>query len=71
MVQSALVEPELTVQQVGAMHVGLVQFLLEKVNEISASRRRRSTLAGAPKRARQGGVRARGRVRLDAQESAS
>ncbi len=35
MVQSALVEPEMTVAQVGAMHVGLVEFLLEHVNRIS------------------------------------
>jgi hypothetical protein len=47
MVQSALVEPELTVQQVGAMHVGLVQFLLEKVNEISGITATEVTLAGA------------------------
>lgn len=35
MVQSALVEPELTVMQTGALHVGLVEFLLHKVNQIS------------------------------------
>ncbi|MCG8671787.1 MAG: hypothetical protein MI867_20455 [Pseudomonadales bacterium] len=35
MVQAALVEPQLTVMQVAAMHVGLVEFLLEKVNQIS------------------------------------
>lgn len=35
MVQSALVEPAMTVMQVAAMHVGLVEFLLEKVNQIS------------------------------------
>ena len=35
MVQQALVEPELTVAQVSSMHVGLVQFLLEQVNEVS------------------------------------
>ena len=35
MVQRALVEPELSVVQVGALHVGLVQFLLGHVNRIS------------------------------------
>jgi hypothetical protein len=35
MVQRALVEPALTVPQVAALHVGLVQFLLEQVNQIS------------------------------------
>jgi hypothetical protein len=35
MVQRALVEPELTIAQVAALHVGLVQFLLERVNEVS------------------------------------
>ncbi|MCP4338717.1 MAG: hypothetical protein GY799_07450 [Desulfobulbaceae bacterium] len=35
MVQRALVEPQLGVAQVSAMHVGLVQYLLEQVNEIS------------------------------------
>ena len=31
----ALVEPELTIAQVTTMHVGLLQFLLERVNELS------------------------------------
>lgn len=35
MVQAALVEPAMSVVQVAAMHVGLVEFLLEKVNQIS------------------------------------
>lgn len=35
MVQQALVEPALTVAQVAAMHAGLVQFLLQNVNQIS------------------------------------
>lgn len=35
MVQRALVEPAMTVPQVAALHLGLVQFLLEKVNWIS------------------------------------
>ena len=35
MVQQALVEPALTVTQVAAMHAGLVQFLLQNVNQIS------------------------------------
>lgn len=37
MVQQALVEPELTVAQVAAMHVGLLQFLVERVNHISGT----------------------------------
>jgi hypothetical protein len=35
MVQRALVEPELTIAQVSSLHIGLVQFLLERVNEVS------------------------------------
>ncbi|HEY9622009.1 MAG TPA: hypothetical protein V6C78_16760 [Crinalium sp.] len=35
MVQRALVEPEMSVAQVSTLHVGLVQFLLEQVNQIS------------------------------------
>ncbi|MBI3953227.1 MAG: hypothetical protein HY330_01795 [Chloroflexi bacterium] len=35
MVQRALVEPEMSVAQVAGMHIGLVQFLLQRVNEIS------------------------------------
>ena len=35
MVQRALVEPEMSVAQASAMHVGLLQFLLEHVNRIS------------------------------------
>ena len=35
MVQRALVEPELTVQQVATMSAGLLQFLLNHVNRIS------------------------------------
>jgi hypothetical protein len=35
MVQRALVEPEMSVAQASAMHVGLLQFLLEQVNRIS------------------------------------
>ena len=34
MVQRALVEPEMSVAQVAAMHAGLVQYLLEQVNQI-------------------------------------
>jgi len=37
MVQQALVEPELSVVQVAGMHVGLLQFLLERVNHISGT----------------------------------
>jgi len=35
MVQRALVEPELSVAQVAALHVGLVQILLDQVHQIS------------------------------------
>jgi len=35
MVHCALVEPELTIAQLTTMHVGLLQFLLERVNELS------------------------------------
>src|ERR671923_261290 len=35
MVQRALVEPEVSVAQVSAMHVGLLQFLLREVNRLS------------------------------------
>ena len=35
MVQQALVEPKVTIDQVNKMHVGLVQFLLQEVNRIS------------------------------------
>lgn len=35
MVQNALIEPELTLPQVNALQVGLLQFLLENVNRIS------------------------------------
>jgi hypothetical protein len=35
MVQRALVEPEMSIAQVSAMHVGLLQFLLEQVNRVS------------------------------------
>ncbi len=35
MVQTALVEPRMTLVQVNAMHVGLLQYLLDQVNRIS------------------------------------
>jgi hypothetical protein len=35
MVQQALVSPKLTVEQVSGLSAGLVQFLLEKVNQLS------------------------------------
>jgi hypothetical protein len=35
MVQQALVEPKVTIEDVTAMHAGLVQFLLREVNRIS------------------------------------
>lgn len=35
MVQQALVEPELSIEQVNRLHAGLVQFLLQEVNRVS------------------------------------
>jgi hypothetical protein len=35
MVQQALVEPELSVEQVNRLHAGLVQYLLSQVNRVS------------------------------------
>lgn len=35
MVQQALVSPKLTVEQVGSLSAGVVQFLLQRVNQIS------------------------------------
>lgn len=35
MVQTALVEPRVSLPQINAMHVGLLQFLLDQVNRIS------------------------------------
>lgn len=35
MVQRALVEPEMSVSEVSTMHIGLMQFLLQQVNQIS------------------------------------
>ena len=35
MVQQALVEPEVTVEQVNRMHAGLVEYLLREVNRVS------------------------------------
>jgi len=35
MVQRALVEPEMSIAQVSSLHVGLLQFLLHQVNQIS------------------------------------
>ena len=67
MVQRALVEPELTIAQVSSLHVGLVQFLLERVNEVSGIADERRGIARSGRRAaREGDVRARRAVRLDA-----
>ena len=35
MVQQSLVEPELTIAEVSSLQIGLVQFLLERINEVS------------------------------------
>jgi hypothetical protein len=51
MVQQALVEPQMSVFQVAAMHVGLTQFLLQQVNHISgitATSEQLSTAIEAP-----------------------
>jgi len=51
MVQRALVEPEMSVTQVGALHVGLLQYLLGQVNRISgiaATSEQLSAAAEAP-----------------------
>jgi hypothetical protein len=47
MVQRALVEPEMNVAQVSAMHVGLLQFLLDQVNRISGIAATSEQLSGA------------------------
>jgi hypothetical protein len=47
MVQRALVEPEMSVAQASAMHVGLVQFLLRQVNEISGIATTSEQLSGS------------------------
>ena len=47
MVQRALVEPELTIAQVSSLHVGLVQFLLERINEVSGISTTADQLAAA------------------------
>src|SRR5215207_4352382 len=47
MVQRALVEPEISVAQASAMHVGLMQFLLEQVNRISGISATSEQLSGA------------------------
>ena len=47
MVQRALVEPEMSVAQVAAMHAGLVQYLLEQVNQISGITPTQQTLSNA------------------------
>jgi hypothetical protein len=47
MVQRALVEPEMSVAEVAAMHVGLIQFLLRQVNRISGIEATSEQLSGA------------------------
>ncbi|MGD1855302.1 MAG: hypothetical protein ACFB2W_13745 [Leptolyngbyaceae cyanobacterium] len=47
MVQRSLVEPEMSVPQVAAMHAGLVQYLLEQVNQISGITPTAQTLSDA------------------------
>ncbi len=47
MVQRSLVEPEMTVSQVAALHVGLLQFLLHHINQISGITATAEQLSGA------------------------
>ena len=47
MVQRALVEPEMTIAQVGSMPVGLLHFLLGRVNEISGLKATAEEIASA------------------------
>ena len=47
LVQRSLVEPEVGVQEVAAMHAGLVEFLLNQVNRISGIDATREELAAA------------------------
>lgn len=47
MVQQALVEPKLTVEQVGQMHAGLIEFLVREINRISGLALRGSELEAA------------------------
>ena len=72
MVQRALVEPALSVAEVTALHVGLVQFLLREVNRISGID---ATVGGARRgegrSARAGGLHPGARVRLDAARRSS
>ena len=67
MVQQALVEPKVTVDQVNRMHAGLVEFLLRRgePHQRAAPRRRRAG-GGRAGAARARVLRARPRVRLDA-----
>jgi hypothetical protein len=47
MVQRGVAEPELTIAQVSSFHVGLVQFLLERINEVSGISTTADQLAAA------------------------
>jgi len=47
MVQRALVEPELTIAQVSSLHVGLLQYLLERINDVSGISTTADQLAAA------------------------
>jgi len=46
-VQRALVEPELTIAQVSSLHVGLLQYLLERINDVSGISTTADQLAAA------------------------
>lgn len=45
MLQQALVEPKLTLEQISSMHGGLVKFLVDKVSEVSGLSASRGSLA--------------------------
>ena len=45
MVQQALVEPKLTMEQISSMNSGLVKFLVDKVNQISGLSTSKDTVA--------------------------
>jgi hypothetical protein len=47
MVQKSLVEPALSIAEVNAMHIGLLQYLLHQVNDISGINATETSLAAA------------------------
>src|SRR6266568_1981151 len=47
MVQQALVQPRMTIEQVGQMHAGLVEFLVREINRVSGLSLRGDELSAA------------------------